>query len=281
MQIITTIQALRDALDWRRQNKALGLVITKGHLHGGSEALIDASVAANDLTVVASYAGAHLFFDQDAYQAHSQIPHLETARLEERGVDLLFAPGEAELYPTGHDGLTRIALPKIGCNALMGAEKVHCQELVTLVTKFCNITQPNMLILGEKHYQLLHLAERTLADLNLATQVRRVPVVREADGLVIATRNSALSELERARAPLLYQTLKDIAHAIGDGARHFDKLEQTARIALRGGHFKTEYVTICDAQTLLPPDQATQDYRILGAAHMGNVRLIDNVYVST
>ncbi len=281
MQIITTIQALRDAVGWRRQHKTLGLVISKGHLHEGHQTLVQTSVAANDMTVVASYAGAHLFFDQAAFQAHSATPQHETDRLQELGVDLLFAPAESELYPRGHNGLTRISLPKIGCNALMGAEKVHCQELVTLILKFCNIITPDMLVLGEKHYQLLHLAERTLTDLNVATRVERVPVLREPDGLVIATRNHSLSQLERSRAPLLYQTLKDIAHAIGDGARHFDKLEQTARIALRGGHFKTEYVTICDAQTLLPPDQSTRDYRILGAAQMGAVRLVDNVFIST
>ena len=281
MQIITSIQALTDALSWRRQNKSLGLVITKGNVHAGHRALIAACVNGNDLSVVISYAGAQLFYDQQEAQTHARIDTGECALLEELGVDVLFAPKESELYPRGHSGLARIDLPPLDGRALTGADLTHCQEQVTLIIKLWNLVGANRLIFGEAHLLHLHLIEQTLADLNLPTAVQRIPVVRDSDGLVVSSRNAALSATERANASLLYQTLKDIAHAISNGARHFDKLEQTARIALRGGGFKTDYVAICDANTLQPPDQAADEFRILGAARLGNVRLIDHIYVRT
>lgn len=276
MQIITSIQELSDSLAWRRHAKSVGLVISRGSLHPGQRALIEASQACCDMTVVTTLTAAELF--RDTPTLGSAEPNgSDQALLEELGVNILFAPPVEELYPQEHPLRTKVALPKIDCNALGGAERVHCQEAVTLALKLCNIILPTQLVFGEKNYQELHLIERALTDLNHPTRVRRVPIVREADGLLSASANQALTYEERQGAVLLHQTLKDISHALHSGAKNFDKLEQTARIALRGGHFKTEYVAICDDQTLLPPTPATAHFRILGAASLGTVRLTDNL----
>lgn len=277
MQIITSIQELSDFLAWRRHAKSVGLIISKGNLHPGHRALIETSQATCDMTVVTTFAGTELYGKDRALQP-PESPEPNEALLEEMGVNILFAPPFEELYPDHQAQRSKVALPQIDCNAIGGAERIHCQEAVTLAIKLCNIITPTLLVLGEKHYQQLHLTERALADLNHQTRVKRVPAVREADGLLTASDNHLLSSEERSGARLLYQTLNDIGHALRSGARHFDKLEQTARIALRGGQFRTDYVAICDDRTLMSPTPETNEFRILGAASLGAVRLSDNVY---
>ena len=277
MQIITSIQELSDSLAWRRHAKSVGLIIGKGKLHAGHRALIETSQASCDMTVVTTFANPDLLGDDRSLQPTETLAPNESL-LEEMGVNILFAPPFEELYPEHLAQRTKVALPQIDCNAMGGAEHGHCQESVTLAIRLCNIIAPTLLLLGEKHYQQLHLTERALTDLNHQTRVKRVPAVREADGLLTASDNHLLSSDERTGARLLYQTLNDIGHALRSGARHFDKLEQTARIALRGGQFRTEYVAICDDRTLMSPTPDTNEFRILGAASLGTVRLTDNVY---
>ena len=277
MQIITSTQELSDSLAWRRHAKTVGLIISKGNLHQGHRALIEASQVACDMTVVTVFSGSELYAGEQAQRPPEPNAQNE-ATLEEMGVNILFAPSFDELYPAPASGRCKIALPTIDCSALVGLERVNCQESVTLAIKLCNIVAPTLLVMGENHYQHLHLTERALTDLNHQTKVRRVPVLREDDGLLLAADNHLLSHEERNGAALLYQTLNDIGHALRSGARHFDKLEQTARVALRGGQFKTDYVVICDDQTLLAPTTDTTQFRILGAASLGSVRLADNVF---
>ena len=277
MQLVSGIQGLKDALTWRRSGSTVGLVITKGNLHQGHAALIGASLANHDLTVVASYAGPNLFYDQQSYQTYPQSTAGDRDFLEQLGVDLLFTPSEGELYPRGFSDLVKVQLPRLGPVGHHTQEYAYSTELVTLALKLCNVVQPQHLIYGEKHYQQLFYTELLLRDLNLPTSLHRVPVVRESDGLAVSTKNQSLSAAERQQAPVLKQTLADMANAIAAGARNFAKIEQTARVALRGAGFKTDYLWVCDAETLQSPDADTRHYRILGAARLGSVRLIDNL----
>jgi pantoate--beta-alanine ligase len=268
---------LQDALSWRRSGSSVGLVVTKGNLHQGHTALIGASLAHNAFTVVTSYTGPNLFFDQESYQRYPHSAEQDQELLSDLGVDVLFKPVEGELYPRGYDDLVHVGLPRIGVSAALAAEHSYSTQLVTLVLKLCHIVQPQTLVYGEKHFQQLFLIELMLRDFNLPTRVYRVPVVRDSDGLAIATRNQLLSASERRQALVLHRTLGDVSSALHSGARSYGKLAQTARVALRGAGLKTEYLCICDAETLQPPTAETVNYRILGAAHIGSVRLLDNV----
>lgn len=280
MQVVSTVQGLQDALSWRRSGATVGLVVTKGNLHQGHAALIGASLAHNAFTVVTSYAGPNLFFDQESYQRYPHSAEQDQEFLSDLGVDALFKPVDGELYPRGYEGLVQVGLPRIGISTALSTEHGYHTELVTLILKLCHIVQPQTLVFGEKHYQQLFLIELMLRDFNLSTRVYRVPVVRENDGLAIATRNQMLTPAERRQAPMLYRTLNDVGSALKSGARSYSKLEQTARVALRGAGLKTEYLWICDAETLQPPTADTSNYRILGAARIGGVRLLDNLAVS-
>ncbi|MEM1434039.1 MAG: pantoate--beta-alanine ligase [Pseudomonadota bacterium] len=277
MQVVSTIQGLRDALSWRRSGASVGLVVTKGNLHQGHTALIGASLAHNAFTIVTSYAGPNLFFDQESYQRYPHNAEQDQDLLADIGVDVLFKPVEGELYPRGYRDLVRVGLPRIGIGAAQSAEHGYSTELLTLLLKLCHIVQPQTLVYGEKHFQQLFLTELMLRDFNLPTRVHRVPVVRDTDGLAIATRNQQLSAAERQQAPILYRTLSDVGSALQNGARSYGKLEQTARVALRGAGLKTDYLWICDAETLEAPTADTLQFRIMGAAWIGGVRLLDNI----
>ncbi|MEM6707355.1 MAG: pantoate--beta-alanine ligase [Pseudomonadota bacterium] len=280
MQVITEIQALRDALTWRRSKNSVGLVITKGSLHQGHTALIGASLAGNPITVVACYAGTNLFTDAEAAQQYPHNPKADEELLAELGVDILFRPAEADLYPDGETPRTRVDLPLLGPSAEDPAGRNHSIELVTLALKLCQIVQPQNLVYGEKHFQQLVLTRRMVQAFNLPLQVRSVPIVREPDGLAVATRNELLSSTERAQAPVLYRTLRDVGEALKDGASHLERLEQTARVALKGAGFRTDYVRICDARTLGPVTDSSRALRILGAARLGEAQLQDNIAFS-
>ena len=202
MQVVSTIQGLKDALSWRRSGASVGLVVTKGNLHQGHTALIGASLAHNAFTVVTSYAGPNLFFDQESYQRYPHSAEQDQELLSDLGVDVLFKPVEGELYPRGYEDLIRVGLPRIGVNGARPAEHSYSTELVTLMLKLCNIIQPQTLVYGEKHFQQLFLIELMLRDFNLPTRVYRVPVVRDSDGLAIATRNQLLTPSERHQSSI-------------------------------------------------------------------------------
>ncbi len=145
--------------------------------------------------------------------------------------------------------------------------------------KLLLIVQPDVLFIGEKDYQQLVLTQRMIEELALDIRVEPMPIVRDIDGVAYGKGLLRLTPDQRKLAPIVLQTLKDLAHAISNGARHYEKLEQTARVALRGGGFDTQYITVRDAQSLRLPTEDTQSFRILAAVQVGTIRLVDNIGV--
>lgn len=274
MQIATNKQTLHEALDWRRHNRTIGLVICRGAPHRGQVPLIKACRAECDLSVVALLPGTHEPGDESLPPAPR-----DDALLEDLGIDLLFAPAAAELLPQGDR--TRVALPAVRGAALAGPELGRCERWATLVLRLCNLTRPSLYVHGEQYFARQFMAARALSELDHPVDVLQLPLVREADGLAAGSSNLCLTPSERRCAQVLPQTLKDLAHALEAGARHFDKLEQTARVALRGAGLRTDLVMICDGATLEAPTEQTTDYRILAAARLGRARLADTVAVQS
>ena len=193
---------------------------------------------------------------------------------------MLFAPSEAELYPHGSEHLTKLALPFIKNPHFTRREQTYHCDAATVWLKLINIVQPDVIYHGEKHIQQLLLFEQMVRDLHIPTRVASLPIVRHDDGLAYSVRNQFLSREERQQAPILRQTLRDVGHALTNGARNYEKLEQTARVALRGGGFQTEYVAICDARGLGTPTAEDEEFRIIGMATLGHARLTDNLLVN-
>ena len=280
MQTVTAIEALRARIrQWRQAGQRIGFVPTMGNLHAGHLALM-AEAARRCERVVASIFVNPLQFDEQAdLDAYPRTLEADRARLEEQGIDLLFAPDEATLYPRGRDAITRVSVTGLD-DLLEGAARPgHFIGVATVVTKLFNCVQPDLAVFGEKDFQQLLVIRRLVADLDMPVEVLGLPTVREADGLAMSSRNQRLSKTQRRLAPALYRELQRLRARILEGNTDYPALEQAAGASLAEQGFVPDYVAIRDADTLMPIDDTTRNRVILAAARLGDTRLIDNLRV--
>lgn len=280
MQTLKTLADVQGALDWRRREKLLGLVSSMGNLHGDDIALLKTCREEVDLSVLSLYVNPLLFTDHDAFAAFPRNTGNDARVAEDVGVDYLLTPGDSELFPRGPTQATRIALPPSLQERLLGRDRERLGDHALLLLKLCNLVRPDRLYVSEKHFQLFHLMRLLLRDFNLDVAIRSCPVARDPDDVALGPELEQLTADERKRAPILHQTLEDVGIALDKGARNFAGLEQTARVALRGGGFQVDYVAIRDEQTLEHPSTQTRQVRILAAAGLGLARLVDNIGVT-
>ena len=279
MQIIRTVDETKNALNWRRRSRQVGLVPTMGNLHKGHTAMLKACQDESDLTVLSLFVNPLLFPDSAAFAAFPRNLNDDTRHAERLGVDYLFAPTDQEMFPRGCADVTRLVLPPLADDLPgTGAPALYAAK-ATVLLKLLNIVQPDLLYVSEKDLLLLVLLQTMLTDLNLDTQMRACPIVRDLDGTAVGSELTRLTEPEREQAPILQQTLKDVAHALANGARNYSGLEQTARVALRGGGFSVKYVAIRDGAALTAPTPASDSLRVLACAQLGSAELIDNITV--
>ena len=191
----------------------------------------------------------------------------------------MFAPSHEELFPLGVTDYVGVRLPVVA-DELSGTQRAEVVEAkATVMLKLLLIIQPNVLLYGEKNYPQLVVTERMIQELSLDIRIVRVPVVRDFDGVALGSGLQHLPPDQRKNAGIVHQTLNDLAHAISNGARNYSKLEQTARVAMRGGSLETDYVAIRDADTLQTPTEKSASLRILTAAKLGPMRIVDNIGV--
>ena len=277
METIRQIDAYRSALAWRRDKRTVGLVATTGDLHAGQIGMIKLCRDKSDISVASIYPNPLLpTRDKPVSNDPRQLSKDQTL-LESLSVDFLFAPRDEEMFPGGTDKAM-----KIHCNwplpaGLTSENQQYRDSQATVWLKMLNIVEPDQVIFGEKDYVGLILLKRLIDEFSFDTQIIRAPVIRDADGVAFSGRLSALTVEQRKQAPILHQTLQDLAFALTEGARNYAKLEQTARIALRGGGFDNQAVTICDADTLAGPNEQTRRLRIIADADLGGVQLHDNI----
>jgi pantoate--beta-alanine ligase len=219
------------------------------------------------------------FEDDDVFARYPRNLEADAKRLENLGVDYLFAPRDEEMFPTGTQDVTTVRLPRLAIE-LQGADNPRLYNAkATLWLKMFNIVHPEVVYQGEKDLQELVLIKRMVEDLNLTLKLTRMPIVRDENDVALSAGMAQLTDAERRAAPILFQTLNDVAFAIRNGARNYSKLEQTARVALRGGGFETEYIAIREGASLAVPTDKTASFRVLAAAQLGLARLTDNVGV--
>lgn len=279
MELIRSIEACRSTLDWRRSKRTVGLLTTMGNLHEGHLALVKVCRERADISVIASYVNPLLFDSDDAFLAHPRALAADQQHLENLKADVLFAPVDEEMFPTGT--LDRLQISSTSPTSPLAQQSFgrDFDARAPVWLKLLNIIRPEILICGEKNYAHMVGLQRLLSEFCLDTRLIGVPTARDADGVALGGELASLTLEQRRQAPILQQTLKDVAVALTTGARNFHKLEHTARLALRGGGFGNVEVTVRDAGTLALPEAQTHNFRILGAANLGGVRLIDNVGV--
>jgi pantoate--beta-alanine ligase len=278
MQTVQDVPALRAAIrGWRTQGQTVGFVPTMGNLHAGHQSLIKLARARTERVVASVFVNPTQFGPNEDYDRYPRTLVQDQAALAEQDCDLLFAPDVATMYPFGPEHSVSVRVPRI-TDTLEGAHRPgHFDGMATVVCKLFNLVQPDVAVFGQKDFQQLKVVERMVRDLGLPVKVVAAPILRADDGLALSSRNQYLSAEERARAPLIHDTLQKMRELLAQ--RHpRQAIEQTAAARLARAGFVPDYVAIRRAGDLAEPAEGERDGLVaLVAARLGRTRLIDNL----
>ena len=277
--ICRNIASLREYVAaWRAGGKLVALVPTMGALHDGHLALVTAARKVADRVVVTIFVNPKQFGANEDFAAYPRNFDQDCIDVESVGADLVYAPDIEMMYPPGFATSIRVEGP-----TMMGLEDKfrpdHFIGVATVVMKLLMQALPNVALFGEKDWQQLKMIERLALDLDLPIGIVSLPTVREGDGLAMSSRNLYLDPEPRTRAAALYAEISRCAAAIGKGEQ-VETSTAAARAALEAAGFTVDYVEARHAATLAPLGENDEGpARVLAAARIGGVRLIDNVEV--
>jgi pantoate--beta-alanine ligase len=279
MLITPHSEVLRTAMaKWRNKGLRIALVPTMGNLHAGHISLVSLAQQLADRVVATIFVNPTQFVMGEDYAQYPRSLSDDSALLKQASVDLLFAPEVRELYPNGLQQLTEVRVPALDGMLCGKSRPGHFSGVATVVTKLFHLAPAEVAVFGEKDYQQLLVIKRLVRDLCFPIEIRAAPTARESDGLAMSSRNRYLDEAQRKLAPLLYQTLQNLAKELYLGNTNWQLLETEGMAALSSGGFIPDYVSIRRSD-LAPPDAGDTDLRILAAAWLGKARLIDNLAV--
>ncbi len=277
-QVIRTAAELQEKVaGWKRSGILVGVVPTMGALHDGHLSLVRAARAQSDRVIVTIFVNPKQFNNPDDLKKYPRTEAHDLALLEAEGVDVLFAPQPDEVYPEGF--ATNVTVRGVS-EPLEGANRPgHFDGVATVVSKLFGMTQAGRAFFGEKDWQQVQVVQRLVRDLNIPIKIIPCPTIREADGLAMSSRNVRLSAAERAQAPALYAAMQRAATAIRAGGGIEAVLETARAEVLAAGFREIEYLELRDAETLAQVADLAKPVRMLAAAWLGGVRLIDNIGV--
>lgn len=277
MHLIHDIPGLRERVaEWRRNGRRIGLVPTMGNLHDGHLTLVRQAMDLADRVVVSLFVNPLQFGPSEDFDRYPRTLERDCEAVGAVGAHCLFAPDEQQVYPSGRDQQTRVEVVGLS-DLLCGASRPgFFQGVATVVTKLFNMVQPDLAVFGEKDYQQLLVIRRLVADLNLPIEIVPAPIVREADGLAMSSRNAYLKPSERETAPALQRVLQRAAAALQGGDKIADAEWDAARELTAVG-FRPDYISVRRAEDLAPAGPGDRELIILAAAYLGNARLIDNL----
>jgi pantoate--beta-alanine ligase len=275
--IVRTVAELRaDRAKWRKAGEKIALVPTMGALHQGHLSLVALAKEKADRAVVSIFVNPIQFGPREDFHLYPRDEAGDLAKLAAAGADLVFIPDVAEMYPAGFS--TRINVGDLTEDLCGAARPNHFDGVATVVAKLLLQCAPDVAIFGEKDYQQLLVIRRMVRDLNLPVEILGGPIVREKDGLALSSRNAYLSPAERRIAPLLHQTIAQVAADLANG-RGADDAAEAGRFKLEAAGFRVNYVAVRDPETLKPLHGPVKEARVLAAAFLGKTRLIDNLPV--
>ncbi len=276
MQTISTAAELRRALaELRKDGERVGFVPTMGYLHDGHLALVEASRAQCDVTIVSIFVNPTQFGPNEDLSTYPRDFLRDEKLCRDAGVAIVFAPGAREVYPAQFETFVE---PGELANPLCGAFRPgHFRGVATVVCKLFNMVQPDVAFFGQKDFQQCAVVRRITIDLNLPIEIVTVPTVREPDGLAMSSRNRYLSEEERRRALAISRGLSAAVDVFRSGERDVGKLIATAKRHL-GTVDRLQYLELVDCDTLKRAESPLRRPAALcAAAYVGSTRLIDNV----
>ncbi|MBB4053364.1 pantoate--beta-alanine ligase [Devosia subaequoris] len=265
---------------WRAkltEGTRLGFVPTMGALHAGHMSLVAQARAAADIVIASIFVNPLQFGPNEDLSRYPRPIEADIEKLEAAGVDALFLPSVEDMYPTGASTMVEETLVS---GPLCGAVRPgHFRGVTTVVLKLFNLVQPHVAVFGQKDAQQCAVIERMVRDLDVPVEILRGPIMREADGLALSSRNVYLSVEDRAAAPLLHQSLQTVAAAYEAGERDAEKLAQIGLDVLaQSDRIKVQYWEVRDPESLGGIARVGASGALLAvAAHLGTTRLIDNL----
>jgi pantoate--beta-alanine ligase len=263
----------------RSAHRTIGFVPTMGALHEGHISLIAISKQFTDLTVCSIFVNPTQFNDPKDFQKYPITLEKDIPMLEKAGVDILFLPEVTEMYPGGTKGLETYDLGSLETLLEGKFRPGHFQGVAQVMHRLLGMVTPDDLFMGSKDYQQCMVVQRLLTLMQLPTSLHRCPIIREADGLAMSSRNQRLNPGQRANSTAIYRALMSIK--TGFSAQPANVLIDNAIRILEAAGFRVDYVSIADAITLEPiPGPSPSGSVALVAAFQGDVRLIDNMVLS-
>ena len=281
MKIIENISAMRAWSEAeRRAGRRIALVPTMGFLHRGHLSLVRDARSRADRLAVSIFVNPTQFSPGEDFAAYPRDFARDCGLLQEVGVDALFHPSVAEMYPEGaetHVEVERLSLPLCGA-----ARAGHFRGVATVVTKLFNITLPHLAVFGEKDFQQLQVIRRLVRDLQMGVEIVGHPIVREADGLAMSSRNAYLDDAERRAALCLSRALCKAERLFKRGERGAAALLRAAQAELDVEPLaRVEYIKLCDSETLDDIDRIERPALLALAVRIGKARLIDNCVLAS
>jgi pantoate--beta-alanine ligase len=280
MRTVRSVAELRGHLtDARRAGRTIGLVPTMGAFHDGHLSLMRRAREACEVVVVSLFVNPAQFNEAADLEVYPRDEASDAAQAEDEGVDYLFAPEVAEVYPAGF--ATSVAVRGL-TEGLEGAHRGHghFDGVTTVVSKLLNMVGPDVAYFGQKDAQQAAVVRRLVRDLNFPVRIEVCPTVRAEDGLALSSRNVLLSGAERAQATALYRALQAVQAAVTAGERDPEAAAAAGHVELAAARIEPEYLAIVAADTMEPVTSIDGDVLVAVAARVGSVRLIDNVPIT-
>ncbi len=281
---MTTITSVAEMQQWSLQHKSAGrriaFVPTMGFLHEGHLSLLEAGRKNGDLLVLSIFVNPTQFGVGEDYADYPRDLAADGALAAQAGVDVIFVPSAAQMYPKDYatwvdvEGITEV---------LCGASRPgHFRGVTTVVSKLCNIVQPDIAFFGAKDFQQLAVIRRMVLDQNMPLEIVGMPIVREADGLALSSRNSYLSPEQRQQGLALSQSLALGRQLAAAGQRDSAIILAAVRAMIEvNPEARIDYLQICHQLSLQDQTQVDADSVLLLAVFLGKTRLIDNCFLLT
>ena len=278
MQVIRSVKEMKTrSMDLRRDGKTIGFVPTMGFLHEGHLSLVDLIRKDCDILLLSIYVNPTQFGVGEDFDKYPRDTERDLELCRSRGVDLVFIPESSEIY--AGNASTYVVEEEVGMGMCGNARPNHFRGVATVCAKLFNLCQPNYVVLGQKDAQQVVVLKRMIRDLHFPIQVLVGPILREADGLAMSSRNKYLQSKQREEALLVYQSIQAAQKVVEEkGSSNVDRVKAEVLNVLKQGRLlRVNYVDVVDLETMRPEKEIVQGRSLLAVAvWVDQVRLIDN-----
>lgn len=272
-KVLNTISQMKEIT--RNYKRQVGFVPTMGYLHQGHLSLVETAKKYCDTVVVSVFINPSQFAPNEDLATYPRDFERDLQFLEELQVDYVFYPSADEVYPKDYKTWVQVEeITQILCGA---SRPTHFRGVTTIVSKLINIVKPDRMFMGQKDFQQLVVLQQMTRDLNFDVEVVGCPIVREADGLAMSSRNKYLSAEDRKQAVCLFQSLQRARKLAQNGKNDVEAIKNAMRRIIENHNGEIDYIEIVDSQTLQKKEKVDNNCRALVAVKYGKTRLIDNM----